>query len=156
MTTSPTSHPSSTSERVPLRVRLRGSTSVEHVDGAWWPQSRNLQIEAADLIDHLPDIGYVNRLLFSRPDWDDSAVGDRGVRRIAAARGPVKVGSFPSDDTRLMILVLATGRRVRLRVIASDTAPDEANRLLREITSADPSDGTDLDRARWDHEEPAF
>jgi Family of unknown function (DUF5994) len=133
MTTSPTTRPSAASERVPLRVRLRGSPSVDHLDGAWWPQSRNLQVEAADLIDHLPDIGYVNRLLFSRPDWDDSAVGDRGVRRITARRGPVKVGSFPSDDTQLMILVLATGRRVRLQVVPCDTEPDEANRRLQGI-----------------------
>jgi hypothetical protein len=70
-------------------------------------------------------------LLFSRPDWDDATTGGRGVRMVRAARGPVKVGSFPSDDTQLMILSLASGGRVKLGVIPSATEPAEARRRLR-------------------------
>ena len=97
-----------------------------HVSGVWWPQSRNLQVEAADLVDHFPDqVGHIDRLLFSRADWEDSVVAGRGVRRIQARRGPVKVGSFPSDDTHLMILLLASGRRVSLTVVVAATDPLE-------------------------------
>jgi hypothetical protein len=118
--------------RVPLRLSLSESPSPGEVAGAWWPQSRDLQVEAADLIDHLPaSVGYVNRLLFSRPDWDDCVVGGRGTRRVHAARGPVKVGSFPADDTSEMVLALASGKRLRLLVVPPATDAAEADRLMR-------------------------
>jgi hypothetical protein len=89
-------------------------------------------VEAADLVDHFPDqVGHIDRLLFSRPDWDNAVFDGHGGRRIHARRGPVKVGSFPSDDTQLMILLLATGRRVSLKVIASATDPIEAERQFQ-------------------------
>lgn len=159
MTTSPTTplSPPSPSGRVPLRLRLRDTASADLVGGAWWPQSRDLQVEAADLVDHLPvSAGYVDRLLFSRPDWDNPVVDGRGVRRIRASRGVVKVGSFPSDDTQLMVLALAGGRRLRLRVIPSDTDPAEADRLLQAIASADADVDPGADGARWDDEASAF
>jgi hypothetical protein len=94
-------------------------------------------------------------LLFSRPDWDNSVVDGRGVRRIQARRGPVKVGSLPSDDTQLMILLLASGRRVSLKVIANATDPLEADRQLRAQGVGDTSGATDgAAHARSETEEP--
>lgn len=61
-----------TTDRVPLRISLNPS-STRRLDGAWWPQSRDLQVECADLIDNFPsNIGRPARLLFSRPDWTPS------------------------------------------------------------------------------------
>src|SRR3954468_14586678 len=113
MTTSPSAStvPDAVPARVPLRLDLRPSCVAGLEDGGWWPQSRDLRVEAADLVDHFPpDVGRINRLLFSRPDWDDGEVDGRGLRRIHAARGPVKVGSFPRDDTHQMVLSMASGR----------------------------------------------
>jgi len=84
--------------------------------------------------------GRINRLLFSRPDWDDGVVDGRGLRRIHAARGPVKVGSFPSDDTHQMVLTMASGARMRLLVVPWDTSDDEARRVLR-ASSTEAPDG---------------
>ncbi len=115
----------------PLRLVLSDEASPERIHGSWWPRSRDLRREARDLVDHFPpDHGRISRLLFSRPDWDDATKDGRGVRSIRAARGVVKTGSFPSDDTHLMILTLSTGRRLRLRVIASDTPGAEAEERL--------------------------
>jgi hypothetical protein len=125
MTTSPNAStaPDAVPARVPLRLELSPPGSPGDVDGEWWPQSRQLHVEAADLVDHFPpEVGRINRLLFSRPDWDDGMVDGRGLRRIQAARGPVKVGSFPRDDTRRMILSMASGRQLRLLVVPSDAA----------------------------------
>lgn len=84
-----------TNDRAPLRISINPSSSTRRLDGAWWPQSRDLQAEGADLIDNFPsNIGRPARLLFSPPDWDTEP--DRpSTRRIKAQRGFVKVGSFP-------------------------------------------------------------
>jgi hypothetical protein len=124
------SAPSTPTGRVPLRIRLDNGFQSGKVDGAWWPQTRDLQIEAADLVDHFPHpIGRVERLLFSRPDWD-AVAGAPSARRIQAHRGPVKVGSFPSDDTHLMIVKMMSGARLRLLVIPSETEADVAVRVM--------------------------
>ena len=142
MTTSPNLPASSPIRRGALRLQLHDHPSPGSPDGAWWPRSRDLQTEAADLIDHFPSsTGRIQRLLFSRPDWDGSATGGRGVRRIMTARGPVKVGSFPNDDTHLMIATMGTGRRLRLVVIPSDISRDEGQRLMREAGEVDPAPG---------------
>lgn len=155
MTTSPRASISSPATRVPLRLQLQDRGSTGQVDGVWWPQSRDLQVEAADLVDHFPDrVGHIDRLLFSRPDWDNPVVDGRGVRRIRARRGPVKVGSFPSDDTRLMIVLLSTGGRVSLTVMPSSTDPDDADREFRARAEIGTSHPPEAHHARWDTEDP--
>jgi hypothetical protein len=163
MATSSTITPSTTL-RTPesLRLRLSGEVSPDGIGGSWWPRSRDLQREAADLVDHFPtSSGRISRMLFSRPDWDNSSTDGRGVRSIRAARGAVKVGSFPRDDTHLMILTMSSGRRLKLLVIPSDTPDVEAEERLRAATGATTSppgatapDGT-IESARWDDESPA-
>lgn len=155
MATSSNTSPSATAVRKPLRLRLSDTAPPGAADGAWWPQSRDLQTEAADLVDHFPtEAGRINRLLFSRPDWDNSTVGDHGVRRIRAARGAVKVGSFPDDDTQLMIATMASGQRLKLLVIPSTTGRAEGERRLRLAGEPSPPDDSGADWARWDNESP--
>ncbi len=113
--------------RVPLRIALNPNPRTP-VDGAWWPQSRDLQVEGADLIDNFPvAAGRVSRVLFSRPDWD---LPDTRVRRIDTATRRVKAGSFPEDDTHVMITAMSSGQRLRLLVIPSATAAEEADDLM--------------------------
>jgi hypothetical protein len=126
MTTSPTQ------TRVPLRLQLADGpdTGTGTVGGGWWPQSRDLQTEAADLVDHFPaEAGRIQRLLFSRPDWDTLPDGGR-LRAVQAERGRVKVGSFPGDDTTMMVLQLASGRRLRLQVVQGDAEPVAAQAAM--------------------------
>lgn len=128
-------HPAAGEGRAPLRLLLRDSgerTPHGRPDGAWWPQSRSLQVEGADLVDHFPaSVSRVQRLLFSPPDWDDARTDGKGTRRITAGRGAVKVGSFPSDDTHRMVLTLADGRRLSLLVVPSGTGAEEAAGTMR-------------------------
>lgn len=123
MTTSPGSsvarHPAA--GRRPLRIRLDNGFRSDPLDGAWWPQSHDLQEEAADLVDHLPGLlGRVERLLFSRPDWD-AVGGVRGLHRIEAGCGSIRVGSFPAHDTHVMVVKMLSGERIRLLVVPSET-----------------------------------
>ncbi len=134
MSTPPGHSPSSRApaERVPLRIRLDNSFQSGPVDGAWWPQSRDLQAEAADLVDHLPElVGRVERLLFSRPDWD-AVAGAPSARRIQSHQGPIEVGSFPSDDTHVMVVKMLGGQRLRLLVVPSDTDPSVAEDVMEQ------------------------
>lgn len=138
-----------------LRLQLSDSAAHVGVDGAWWPRSRDLQREAADLVDHFPTArGRIQRLLFSRPDWDGSGTDGRGVRTILSARGRVKVGSFPSDDTHLMVLSLASGLRLKVLVIPSATPAAEAQQLLSDAAAGGRTPEGAVDWARWDNESP--
>ncbi|WP_377322790.1 DUF5994 family protein [Pimelobacter simplex] len=123
-----------TTHRAPLRISINPSSSTRRLDGAWWPQSRDLQAEGADLIDNFPsNIGRPARLLFSPPDWDTEP--DRpSPRRIKARRGLVKVGSFPDDDTHLVTVVLSSRERLELLVIPSSTQTATARILMGEAT----------------------
>jgi hypothetical protein len=134
MTTSPAA-------RVPLRIQLDDGPPTGPLDGAWWPQTRDLQTESADLLDHFPAAsGRIQRLLFSRPDWDTPTDAVR-PRSIQAARGRIKAGSFPRDDTHLMVLQLASGRRMRLLVVPSSTDSALAGRAMDQAADAQNSQG---------------
>lgn len=153
MTTSANLPTPSPIPREALRLRLVAEPSLGSPDGAWWPRSRDLQIEAADLVDNFPTaVGRIQRLLFSRPDWDVSTTARAGVRSIVAARGRVKVGSFPSDDTHLMIAAMASGQRLRLLVIPSNTSRVEGERLLHGAGEIDATPGDGVEWDRWDIE----
>lgn len=116
--------------RQPLRLQLSGSPGRATLDGAWWPQSRDLEVELAELVDRFPAvIGRVHRALYSRPDWDTQP------RSVRVARGRVKTGSFPGDDTHMLVLSMSTRTQLRLLVVPYDQPMGEQAMLL----AADPS-----------------
>ena len=153
-------HPAS---RDPLRLNMAEHPGRNHVDGAWWPQSRDLAVELADLVDHFPQqFGRIMRALFSPPDWDSAP------RRVPVARGYVKVGSFPRDDSHL--IHLTTSKRTVLYVLvvppgftddqgaeallaaASSGNAHSAAEILEEITDhpdVDPRDHWTDDGGSW-------
>ena len=105
-------------QRVALRLHLSDPTERSAVDGSWWPQSRDLALELADLVDHFPrQLGEVHRVVFSRPDWDTAP------HRVRVARGLVKVGSYPRDDSHQVWLTMSTGQLIRLCVQAPEHGP---------------------------------
>ncbi len=163
MSTSSNTIPSTTQRGAEaLRLVLSDEASTERIDGSWWPRSRDLHREARDLVDHFPpDHGSISRLLFSRPDWDNSSKDGRGVRSIRAAQGVVKTGSFAGDDTHMMILIMSAGPRLKLLVIPSDTPDAEAEEWLNAVTpAAMTQDSASVpcatsDWARWNSESSA-
>jgi hypothetical protein len=82
-------------DRPPLRLQLNQPMGDGALDGSWWPQSRDLSLELADLVDKFPAaLGEVHRVVFSRPDRDTAP------HRVRVARGLIKVGSYPREDNR--------------------------------------------------------
>ncbi|MDR7360706.1 DUF5994 family protein [Nocardioides marmoribigeumensis] len=111
----------------PLRLHLAPDPSDGLLDGAWWPYSHDLETELADLVDHFPpEVGRVSRVLFSRPDWQTHP------RHIQVGRGMMKTGSFPSDDSHVVLLKLAREQQLKVMVIPPETTPDAAEQLVAE------------------------
>jgi len=105
---------------------LRSEPDRSASDGAWWPEGRELAAQLPTLVAAWPaNAGRIARVLYSPPDWDDRP---RSVQVEDGRR--IKTGSFPRDDTHLLTLTTLNGRRYAITVIAPDTAPDDAARLL--------------------------
>ena len=116
--------------RQPLRLRMVDEPGPQPLDGGWWPQSRDLTLELADLVNNFPaKLGRIVRVLFSPPDWDDAP------KRVPTARGYVKVGFDPHDDTHVVVLTTSDRQELCVLVVPpemSRTKGDEA--LLASVT----------------------
>jgi len=129
----------SAAERVPLRLRLNQTMGDGALDGSWWPQSRDLSVELADLVDNLPvELGEIHRVVFSRPDWDTAP------HRVPVARGLLKVGSYPREDNHQVWLRTSTRHIMRLAVTAPESSPPPRTATRVAAPSA-PIPGTDVD-----------
>lgn len=116
--------------RRPLRLQLSGAPGETVLDGGWWPQSRDIDIELADLVDRFPAAtGRVARVLYSRPDWDTQP------HSVRVTRGRLKTGSFPRDNTHMIVLSMSTGNQLRLLVVPPDHPTGQRVMAL----AADPS-----------------
>jgi hypothetical protein len=111
--------------RLPLRLRLTEKPGSSPLDGGWWPQSRNLEVELADLVDNFPsERGRLVRVLFSPPDWDDEP------RRVPTARGYVKTGFDPHDDTHVVVLSTSDRQELCLLVVPSEFSRNQGEEAL--------------------------
>lgn len=139
--------PSTPPARSFLRLRLAKFPGRDRLDGGWWPQSRDLAVELADLVDNFPaDSGRVQRAVISPPDWDQPP------RKIAVAHGTVKVGSFPKDDTHVILLKTSATQILRILVVPPDLTESEAEEaLLAASTSGNAHSATSLLETVTDH-----
>jgi hypothetical protein len=139
--------PTQPSTRSFLRLRLATHPGLDRLDGGWWPQSRDLSVELADLVDHFPTAsGRIQRAVVSPPDWDPSP------RRIPVARGFVKVGSFPRDDTHVILLKMSDFRILRILVVPPGLTDSEAEEaLLAASTSGNAHSAGSLLETVTDH-----
>ncbi len=141
--------------RVPLRLRMVPHPGHDHLDGGWWPQSRDLAVELADLVEHFPpELGRIVRAVYSPPDWDPAP------RRISTTSGYVKVGSFPRDDTHLVHLKTSDRDVLRVLVIPAALSADQGEEaMLAAATSGNSEPAKSLlatvtefpDVDPWDH-----
>lgn len=115
-----------------LRLRMAANAGRSHLDGGWWPHTRDLTVELADLVDHFPPhSGRIVRALVSPPDWDPAP------RRIPVARGHVKVGSFPRDDTHVIHLTTSDRTVLHVLVVPPGFTPHQGEEALLASATAD-------------------
>ncbi|MDZ5622858.1 DUF5994 family protein [Nocardioides bizhenqiangii] len=115
-----------------LRLAI-GTSGVgrDSLDGGWWPRSRDLATEFAELVDDFPtQYGRIVRAVYSPPDWDDAP------RRIAVRGRSVKVGKFPRDDTH--VIYLTTSDRVVYCLLVVPSSFDEAQGSEALLASSTP------------------
>jgi hypothetical protein len=122
---------SSATSREPLRLLLSEAAGRGVLDGAWWPQSRDLQAELADLVAHFPPkSGRIIHAAYSRPDWQPAQ------RRIKIPGGVVKVGCYPRDDTHKILLGMANRETLQLMVVPSDMPMKTAQRAMQAASAS--------------------
>jgi len=128
------------SGREPLRIRMAQDPGRSCLDGGWWPQSRDLTVELADLVDHFPSrLGRIVRAGISPPDWDPAP------RRIPVRGGYVKAGSFPRDDTHVIVLTMSDRTTLSVLVVPpSFTRSQGEEALLASATAKNAYSATDL------------
>ena len=124
--------------RGPLRMRITEQPGRDHLDGGWWPQSRDLAIELSDLVDHLPArLGRIVGALISPRDWGPVP------RRIPVDGGHVRVGSLSRGQVHLVHLTSSAGTVLRILVVPPNfTRGDDA--LLAAATTGNASSAADL------------
>ncbi len=132
--TSPVRTPSTSTG--PLRIVLAAPRRNRRLDGGWWPHSRDLAVELAQLLAGLPEeTGRAVRAVYSPPDWDTPP------RRVPLASGYLKVGSFPRDDSHLLDLRMLNGTTLRLLVVPPTADPQRARTAL-DAAAAEGDTGT--------------
>jgi Family of unknown function (DUF5994) len=118
------------------RLRLKPDAPLSgHVDGAWWPRSRDLPAEMPALIAALGDrVGPVARVAYHLDGWDPAP--RRLPQRAARLEG------FRTTDPRTLTVVGRTGSRLVLLVVPSSTADATAEAALDAASSAGDAHST--------------
>ncbi|GAA3872893.1 DUF5994 family protein [Saccharothrix violaceirubra] len=108
------------------RLRLRPKApATGHVDGAWWPCSRDLVTELPALLAVVAvRLGDVLRVSYALSEWNAAP------RRLATDTRPVRLEGFHSRPAHTLDLVAADGHRLTLLVVPSNTDPTSAHRTM--------------------------
>lgn len=121
-----------------LRLCLKPAALLSgHVDGSWWPRSRDLAVELPTLLAAVTDrLGSTERVSYHLGDWEPArrSVDVDGVAvRLSGFR-------FQRADT---IDVLGPKKRITLLVVPADTSPQTADDALAAAAQPGNTDTVD-------------
>ncbi|MCX2946953.1 DUF5994 family protein [Lentzea sp. NEAU-D7] len=102
--------------RTPLRLRLRpNALSAGHVDGAWWPRSRDLAAELPALLAVLAvRLGAIPRVSYNLTEWDSAP------RQLALDGVRVRLSGFWSRPAHTVDVVAGDRHRTTLLLVPPD------------------------------------
>jgi hypothetical protein len=124
------------------------ATDGRHLDGAWWPHTRDAPAELVALAplvsDHLG--GSVRRVSANIDAW-----GADQPRRLRTGDGLVRLGWFHTLDPATVTLGRGNHDRVTLLVVPPDLDPATARDLLRRLSTASawPDSATSALSGAW-------
>ncbi|ADJ47340.1 hypothetical protein AMES_5515 [Amycolatopsis mediterranei S699] len=126
------------------RLRLKpAGPATGHVDGAWWPRTRELTAELPALLAVLAArLGRVDRVTYHLGDWPDPP------RRVTCDGSGVRLEGFRSQPSGSLTVIGWGRHRTTLLVVPPETSPDAAQQAL--TAAADPENtghSTDLPAA---------
>ena len=121
-----------------VRLRLKPAAPASgHVDGSWWPRSRDLATELPALLAAVTDrLGTAERVSYHLGDWEPSG------RRIDVDGFAVRLSGFRFQPTAT-IDVLGPQKRITLLVIPPDTSPRAAEDALTAAAQPGNTDTVD-------------
>lgn len=125
--------------RQTLRLKLKPKApATGHVDGAWWPRSRDLSSELPVLLAVLADrLGPVERVSYNLTAWDAAP------RRLDIGGRQVRLGGFHAQHPHTVDVIGPSGSRLTLLVLPSATDPVAAHQTLMTASRRDNVDGID-------------
>lgn len=131
----PKPHVDPVDEPSQARLQLKSQGSVTgHVDGAWWPRSRDLAAELPELLTEIaPRMEPVGRVSYRASDWDPAP------RKLTLGSHVVRLGWYrllPSDT----VDVISGLRRLTLVVVPPETPADTARAVLDRAGGAENTD----------------
>jgi len=102
-------------------------TASEHIDGTWWPRSKQLAEELPGLVTSVSDrLGQVVMVGYRCDDWFEAP-------SIAEIDGrTIELLGFTSDEPASVIAIGDDGRHIRLQVIPPDVGEQVAQGALDE------------------------
>jgi hypothetical protein len=119
--------------RVPLRLMLSDSPNTGRLDGAWWPQSRDLAVEFADLAGNAPGgIGRIVNVAYSKSFWGQPSPAWLPVGRGRVVRSRTFIGTADPDR---VLLRLDSHRSLALMVVPPELDEDTAARAMTAAAS---------------------
>ncbi|WP_328593170.1 DUF5994 family protein [Lentzea tibetensis] len=122
-----------------LRLRLRPKApTTGHVDGAWWPRSRDLVAELPALLAVLAvRLGDVMRVSYNLTEWNSAP------RRMADDGRQTRLDGFISRPAHTVDLVAGNRHRLTLLVVPSDTDPSAAHQTMMRASGRDNTETID-------------
>lgn len=132
------SHTLTTTAADHQRLRLKpDAPTTGVVDGAWWPESRDLAAElpamAAELTSRL---GPVEAVSYNLDAWDATP------GKVGVGRGVVRMSGFHSQ-AYATVDVVGARRRLTLLVVPPETDPRAADAALTAASREGNTDGVD-------------
>jgi hypothetical protein len=117
------------------RLSLKpAAPTTGHVDGAWWPRTRDLAAELPALLAAVADrLGRIDRVTYHLADWPASQ------RRIVVGGNVVRLEGFRSQEPGSLTVIGWDRNRLTVQVIPPETGPDAAQRVL--TRAAEPTEG---------------
>ncbi|MFT7837060.1 DUF5994 family protein [Saccharothrix sp. BKS2] len=119
--------------RTALRLRLKPVAPHRgHVDGAWWPTSRELPAELPGLIEAVADrLGSVDRVVYASTFWGSAP------NRLELGGRVVALEGLAALDTDTVHITGGDQRRIDLLVIPPEAFGAAADRAMAGASSPD-------------------
>ncbi|MEV6970360.1 DUF5994 family protein [Hamadaea sp. NPDC051192] len=105
-------------------------SSLDLLDGAWWPRSTDVSVELPELVLGLDGLhGEVVSVLLGADGWQP------GPAKVRVGRRSIAVSYFASQPASLLTALCAHGDRINLLVVKPQTGEvDAAAAMLRAAT----------------------